>query len=140
MHRTLGSSLVTLQQLPQRHSSTVQSGTRRSTTPPTLRFILNSSKKGTPPSCYSYFLTRTGRTGSTVWGPGALTGKLLKHVGEKVEGVVEYLIIRSKLNQIEKMQPDILGSVRQLSADETLEIIDQCEKLVEICMYVTPEV
>lgn len=83
---------------------------------------------------YSYLFTRTGLTTSTVPGPGALTGKMLKHLGEKVSGLAEDVVIRTKLTQMDKMQPDLLGSVREFSNDEIEEIFDQCNKLVELCM------
>ncbi|KAF8526442.1 hypothetical protein JB92DRAFT_2871902 [Gautieria morchelliformis] len=124
----------TLSQQLRRRPSSSPSSTQHTTTSPItfdptvpLRHHPQSSTK-------TYFFTRSGLTSSTVWGPGALTGKLLKHLGEKVEGLAEYLVIRTKLNQMEKMQPNLLGSVRELSEDEIEEMVDQCEKLVELCI------
>jgi hypothetical protein len=137
MYKTLGSASYvtwpTLPQQPRRRPSTT-------TQPTTASPITSGSNVPLRPlhesSTIPYFFTRSGLTSSTVWGPGALTGKLLKHLGEKVEGLAEYMFIRSKLNQMEKMQPNLLGSVRELSEDEIKEMVDQCEKLVELCMYV----
>jgi len=69
-----------------------------------------------------------------VWGPGALTGKLLKRLGQSVERGAEYVIIRKKLSSIAKMQPNLLGEARRLRTDEAAEMEDQCDKLVDLCI------
>ncbi|KAF8581647.1 hypothetical protein K439DRAFT_1662191 [Ramaria rubella] len=130
MHATWGTSLITPphQQRPSssRHDPTIPTSTtgvvveRRTESVVTLTDQL------------SY--TRTRRSGSTVWGPGALTGKLLKHLGERIESSAEYLVIRKKLNQITRMQPHFLDSVRELTEEDKREMTDQCEKLVDLCI------
>lgn len=117
-------------------SDTQQPPTSNSHRPTTLRGVYAASRRAdvNQTLSYPYFFTGSGGTTSTVWGPGALTGKVLKHLGERAMGVAEHLAIRTKLSQIDKMQPKLLASGKVLSYEEMAEVYDYCEKLVELCM------
>lgn len=116
-------------------SDTQQLPTTNSQRPTTLRGIYAASRRADVNQTLSYpYFTGSGGTTSTVWGPGALTGKVLKHLGERAMGVAEHLAIRTKLSQMDKMQSKLLASGKVLSYEEMEEVYDYCRKLVELCM------